>query len=258
MVAVVEHQVADVLLPPLVPVTAVAVAHLGLLPAVETLSHDHHAQAVADFHLHRRGHVVAGADGIGAHGLHHLDLADKGGLIDSGTQWTQIVMQAHAFNLAALAVELETAFLAERDSADTHLLRLTVNLQSLVAQCRRGCVQVRILGRPQRGQIHLERHSEMPHPIRACFSASHRSSHSIQEGELQFKVIIDHSCRIQLMLNPQSRLLPVDAQSADVESPCVKGILLAGHHQFHGTIDACARIPSVALLLVLQTHFQRV
>ena len=128
MVTVIEHQIADVLLPPLVPIAAVAIAHLGLLPPVKTLGHDHHAQAVADFHLHRRGHIVAGADGIGAHGLHHLNLADQRCLVDGSTQRAKVMVQAHAFNLAALAIELETALLAEGNGTDAHFLALAIHL----------------------------------------------------------------------------------------------------------------------------------
>ena len=211
MVAVVEHQVADVLLPPLVPIAAVAVAHLRLLPAVKALGHDHHAQAVADFHLHRRGHVVAGADGIGAHGLHHLNLADEGRLVDGGTQRAQVMVQAHALDLAAHAVELESTLLAERDSADSELGALAVHLNALVAQCGGDVIEIWTLGRPQRGSIHVKACREMSQAIGAGFAGEYLHSASIGEQDFQFKVIVDDGSGIQLMLDLQRGLFALDA-----------------------------------------------
>ncbi len=84
VVAVVLNQVGDVTLPPLVPQAVIAVLDLGIAPCVETLGHHHHAHRVAHLHLPGRGHVVAGADGIGTHLLEQAYLADESGLVEGG------------------------------------------------------------------------------------------------------------------------------------------------------------------------------
>ena len=92
VVAISQNQVGDILLGPLVEEAGVAVLALGVKPHVEALGHHHHTQRVADVHLHLRRHVVRGADGIAPHGLHRLDLADKGRLVDGGAQRAEVVM----------------------------------------------------------------------------------------------------------------------------------------------------------------------
>ena len=72
VVAVVHDEVVDVFFPPLVPKTIVAVFYLGVFPAVKTLGHHHQSQAVAQFHLPCRGHVVRGANGVGTHVFHYF------------------------------------------------------------------------------------------------------------------------------------------------------------------------------------------
>ena len=54
---------------------------------------------------------MRGTNGIAAHLLHHLDLADKGRLVDSSTQRTEVVMQTYTFDLPCDTVKLESAFL---------------------------------------------------------------------------------------------------------------------------------------------------
>ena len=82
MVAVGQHQVLNVLLPPVVEETGIAVLALRIDPHVETLGHHHHTERVAEVHLHLRGHIMRGTDSVATHVLHGLDLTDEGTLVD--------------------------------------------------------------------------------------------------------------------------------------------------------------------------------
>ena len=110
VVAVGYDEVGDVTVGPLVEEACVAVLALRVAPHVERLGHDHHAQRVADVHLHLARHVVSRADGVAAHVLQNLDLADERGLVDGGTEGTEVMVQTDSAQLARLAVQLE-AFL---------------------------------------------------------------------------------------------------------------------------------------------------
>ena len=93
-------EVLDVAVAPLPEEAGVAVLALWIDPHVEALGHDHHAERVAQVHLHLRGHVVGRADGIAAHGLQQLDLADEGGFVDGGTQEAEVVVQTDTLDFA--------------------------------------------------------------------------------------------------------------------------------------------------------------
>ena len=61
-------------------------------------------------------------DGVAARVLHHLDLTDEGCLIDGGTKWTKVVVQADTLDLTGLTIQLETTLLRYLDGADTKFL----------------------------------------------------------------------------------------------------------------------------------------
>ena len=65
-------------------------------------------------------------DGIAAHLLHHLDLADKSSLVLGSSKRTKVMMQTYAFYLSGYAIELESFLLGYRDSADTSLHHLHI------------------------------------------------------------------------------------------------------------------------------------
>ena len=88
VIAMSADQVFEVFAPPFVVETVVAVLHFGLFPGVEALGHDHHSHRVAHVHLHLRGHVVRGADGIGPHFLHQTYLTNERSLVDGGSKRT--------------------------------------------------------------------------------------------------------------------------------------------------------------------------
>ena len=125
--AVGQHQIGDILVGPLTEKACVAVLALRIDPHVEALSHDHHTQRVTDVHLPLARHVMRGAYGVAAHGLHRLDLADKRGLVHGGTERTEIVVQTDTLQLARHTVQLEAAFLRDLHRADAHGEGLLVN-----------------------------------------------------------------------------------------------------------------------------------
>ena len=128
MVAVGLHQVGNILVGPFVEEAGIAVLALGVQPHVEALGHHHHAQRVAHVHLQLARHVVRRADGVAAHVLQDLDLADNRSLVHRSTQGAEIVVQADTLQLARHAVQLESLFLRHANGADTDLYRLLVNV----------------------------------------------------------------------------------------------------------------------------------
>ena len=112
----------DVLVAPVLEEAGVAILALRVNPHVEALCHDHHAQRVAHVHLNLRGVVVRRADGVAAHGLELLDLPYDGRLVDRGAQWAEVMVQADAFYLSALAIEPEAmdGVHLDRTYAKTH------------------------------------------------------------------------------------------------------------------------------------------
>ena len=85
MVAFRHDEIGDVAVGPLAEEAGVAVLALGIDPHVEALGHHHHAQRVAHVHLHLARHIMSRTDGIAAHLLQYLYLADEGGFVDGST-----------------------------------------------------------------------------------------------------------------------------------------------------------------------------
>ena len=66
-------------------------------------------------------------DGVTAHLLHRLDLADECRLVLCSSQRTEVVMQADTLDLTGNAIELEAIILGYRDSTDSGLQRLDIS-----------------------------------------------------------------------------------------------------------------------------------
>ena len=127
MVAMVLHQIGHIPVAPLLEELGVAILALRINPHIEALSHYHHTERVADFHLHGRRHVVGCTDGVATHLLHRLDLADECRLVLCSSQRTEVVVQADTLDLAGNAIELETIILGYRDGTNTGLQRLNIS-----------------------------------------------------------------------------------------------------------------------------------
>ena len=122
VVAVGEDEVLDIAVAPVVEETGIAVFALRIDPHIKAFCHHHHTQRVADIHLHLTRHIVRCSDGVTAHLFHQLDLSDEGGLVDGGTERSQVVVQTDTLDLPRDAIQLETAFFGDADGADTHLV----------------------------------------------------------------------------------------------------------------------------------------
>ena len=66
--------------------TAVIVGALVAAPGIEGFIHDHEAHAVGEFEEFGGRRVVAGTDGVAAHGVKNLKLALKGAVIHGRAQ----------------------------------------------------------------------------------------------------------------------------------------------------------------------------
>ncbi len=118
MIAVAHHQAAQVPLGVLL-VRRLAVDAVGLfVPLVEALVPHDEAHAVAQLEQLGRRRVVAGADGVDAHVAHDLELPLHGPRIERRAQRAVVVVQAHAVELHAPAVEMEAVVGREFECAD--------------------------------------------------------------------------------------------------------------------------------------------
>ena len=134
VVAMVEHEVGNVLVSPLLEEARIAVLALRIYPHIERLRHDHHTHRVAYLHLHGRRHVVGSTDGITSHILQYAYLADESRLVDGSAQRSEVVVQTNALNLSAHAIELEAPFLRDADGTQSDVDGLLVEYFALVPQ----------------------------------------------------------------------------------------------------------------------------
>ena len=111
MVAMVFHQIGDILVAPLLEELGVTVLALRINPHIEALCHHHHTEGITDFHLQGRRHVVGSTDGVATHLLHHLDLTDESCLVLCCSQRTEVMVQTDTFQFTGNAIELETIIL---------------------------------------------------------------------------------------------------------------------------------------------------
>ena len=107
VVAVVSQHVYHVFLSPIIEKTVVSVLTFRHVPFVERLDHHHHSELVAQLHEFRSRHVVRCAYGVAAHVLEHKDLMPQCRAVHGCAQRTEVVMVAHALELALPAVEEE-------------------------------------------------------------------------------------------------------------------------------------------------------
>ena len=134
VVAILAEHVHHILLRPLVEEAVVAVLTLGNVPLVERLEHHHETHLVTELHQLGRRHIVGGADGIATHVLEQRQLAAE------GTQRAEVVMVAHALELAVLAVEEEALVGHQLDASDAEAGDVLVHLTAVHVYLRRGLI----------------------------------------------------------------------------------------------------------------------
>ena len=225
MIAALLHQVPNVLLPPVVEEEVVSVLDLRQLPRVERLGHHHDSEFVADLQLLLARHVVRGAKRIAAHFLEERHLPAKRVLVKRRAQGPEIVVEAHALELARGAVQQELAVpVLERPHTEAFLLAVGERpvLRIDLGDQR---VEPRILRRPRlevarqraglgRGDLAIAKQDAMRDPS-------------------------DFAAALGLDLDR------LQVRRPDCAAPCLHADGIA-EDELHGTDDARARIPARA------------
>ena len=255
VIAVVEQQVGDVLIAPLVEEQRIAVPAFGVAPHVEALGHHHHAQRVAEVHLHGGGHVVRGPYRVASHLLEELYLPDEGGPAYCGAQGPEVVVQADASDLAALPVELKSELAAHADGPDAEAQVLGVDGPPVVFYPHLQRVEMRLLGRPQPGLHDGERGAQRVGEDIVAARGEHLPSplipHRRHPAYRPLRALCEPRCDLHRGPAALYRL------GSDECPPVVYG-QRAAHLQPHGAVEARAGIPAAALLAVSQAHLDSV
>ena len=144
MVSVIQNKIGDILHSPLAEMTSVAILALRINPHIKRLSHHHHAQRIAEFHLPSRWHIVRRTNGITSHCLHHLNLTNQRRLVDCSAQRAQVVMQTNALQFQRLTIQLETMLTIYANGTDTYLHRLAVHLSHVLHIAQRNTQRIKI------------------------------------------------------------------------------------------------------------------
>ena len=270
MVAVGQHEVLHILVAPLLEEAGVAVLALRIDPHVERFGHDHHAQRVAHLHLHLARHVVSRAYGVAAHVLENLYLAYECGLVDGGAQWSQVVVQADALELARHAVEPETAIGTDADGAQTYFFLDFIDSFAIVHQLYAQPVERRLFGRPQLRFLDFHRGACLPVFVNIVVRRGYGLSLFVEQAhfDAQWAAVAARltglsstfllaACLDGFRRHLHLSLLAVDGECAEIGAPAVEA-LLAREHQRHRAVQSGTGIPARTLLNVLQVYLQQV
>ncbi len=94
---------------------------------------------------------MAGANGITAHLLEHLDLALEGAKVDCGAQRAQVVMIADTVEFDVLAIYEQARIRVVFERADPEGSLVGIHERAIVGDSSDGHVTVRGLGAPNPG-----------------------------------------------------------------------------------------------------------
>src|ERR1035438_8824904 len=108
MIAIAQNHAFEVTLPPVLEIKVIVLRILRVLPAVECLVQDHHAQPVARVQEIAGRRIVAGANRVIATRLEVLHTAFFGARNTRRTQWSIIMMHAPAVQLETLTIDAQT------------------------------------------------------------------------------------------------------------------------------------------------------
>ena len=156
MVVIAANLRPQILFMPIVKKKAVIIRGLAQGPTVERFVQDENSQAIAKVELFRRGHVVARSQGVDSHFLQDFELPLRRPQMKRRPQSAQVMMQAYAFELNALAVEKKAVVGIELDGADAKNGFNLVDHAPTYCDGRDGRVEIRMLAAPQLGVIHLD------------------------------------------------------------------------------------------------------
>ena len=192
------------------------------------------------------------ANGVAAHVLHRADLANERRLVDSGAQGSEVVVQAHALDLARHAVELETVILCHTHGAYAHLLTCLVDDLLVAVETCHERVEIRLLGRPQLRILDIEAEHGVTLGIEVAITLlCHHLAVGTKEQCLHGERLV-HT--LNVAAHAHHGFAVANALCAEPAAPRVEMSLIGGGDKRHRTIQAATRIPSRALLAVVQAH----
>ena len=149
MVAALLHEIPDVALPPVREEAVVAVLDLCGLPAVERLRHHQDAEFVADLELCLARHVVRCPERIAAHLLEQRHLPAERIPVERRAKRSQVMMKAHALELARLSVQQELPVAVPKRPHADPLRRPVGELSARRIDLGDERVELRVLRRPR-------------------------------------------------------------------------------------------------------------
>ena len=253
----VEHEIGDVAVAPLLEEAGIAVLAFGIDPHVETLGHGHHTHRVAEVHQQGGGHVVGASDGVASHLLQLADALDEGGLVLGGTERTEVMVQADTLQLAGDSIQLESLLLAHAHCAQSHLGLLDVGEHIVLVETGDEGVEIGRLGRPHLGFLHVERGGHLALGIGLDAVGCHKSALVVIERYLHR----GGGCGFGSLhpgIHQQGSVLLAQLGRTGKHAP--GGDVLVGlvGDEFHRTVDTATGIPSAALFHIVQVHLQQV
>ena len=254
MVAVVLYQIGDILIAPLLEELGVAVLALRINPHIETLCHDHHTEGIADFHLHGRRHVVGSTDGIATHLLHHLDLTDKGCLVLSCSQRTEVVMQADTLDFAGDAIELKTIILGYGNGADTGLQGLHISHLLSFISGKLYLIEIRRFRRPELRIRYLQ--SSLDFRIGTCDGLlGNLLASLIQQGYDGLARLTSLSFQQRIYFYFSFLLICFQGTHEGIPG---REVFVAIEFYGNRTVKTASRIPTTALLYIIKMYLDEI
>ena len=199
---------------------------------------------------------MARPDGVAAHFLHHLDLADERRLVDGRAEWPQVVVKAHALELPAHAVEHETALTIDRHRADSEARRVAVDGLSTAVGLpyrQREPVEAGRLGTPgaRPGDGHQPAFGRLS---RRSLERGHHAALRVGHAALHAPALHrPHGLPINLDLGRGGRQTGRAHEDRPVVEPRV-----GRRDELHGAVEARSGIPAAALLAVVQADADHV
>ena len=165
-------------------------------------------------------------------------------------------MQAHALDLAADAIELESALLRHLDGADAEPLGGAVEHSAGLHVSDAGRIYIRCLGRPEFRARHGDGEVRLARGVHiVAVAASHRAVFGIHYLHLESQSGIQRTARAHSHI--EHRIAILHLAGPDERLPRVDPVVARGD-ELHWAVDACAGIPARALFQVLQMHLEQV
>ena len=115
MVAITAHHATQILLAPVVKEPSISIAQFVLFPFVKCFVHDQESHPITDGVKLWILRIMTGANGIASHVSQYFQLMFECTRIESGARASEVMMQAYALDICALAIEDEPPVLSKLD-----------------------------------------------------------------------------------------------------------------------------------------------